>query len=104
MNCPSCGQEVKAGERFCGNCGAQVEMAAAPPPPEPVERAAPPPTPSPPPTAPPPPSRSRRNLWIVIIVVLVILCLCLVCAGVIVFSGVLQELMEVLQEGLQSMP
>jgi len=30
--CPNCHSEVKAGERFCGNCGARIEQSIPPPP------------------------------------------------------------------------
>jgi hypothetical protein len=45
--CPSCGVEIEAGDRFCSNCGASLEAAAAP---APVEAAAPAPAPPPAPS------------------------------------------------------
>ena len=52
--CPACGVEIEAGDRFCSNCGALLEAAAAP---APVESAAPAPVEAPPPPAPAPSPR-----------------------------------------------
>jgi hypothetical protein len=83
-NCPTCGAPVAEGQRFCGNCGTDVQAASA------YRAAAQPP----PPTAPPGPAAnpfgyssaydytqpaSRRPTTIVIALVLAgiaILCLC----------------------------
>jgi hypothetical protein len=57
MNCPSCGNEIFAGDPFCDNCGADLRNIQVAPPPvvaPPVAPPAAPPPVAPPPVAPPP--------------------------------------------------
>ena len=59
MYCPTCGKELKAGAKFCPNCGAKIQVAESQPSdiqPEPVKPEIPAAAPVPPAAAPVPPA------------------------------------------------
>ena len=59
MYCPKCGKELKAGTKFCPNCGAKIQVAESQPSdiqPEPVKPEIPAAAPVPPAAAPVPPA------------------------------------------------
>ena len=59
MYCPKCGKELKAGAKFCPNCGAKIQVAESQPSdiqPEPVKPEIPAAAPVPPAAAPGPPA------------------------------------------------
>lgn len=59
MYCPKCGKELKAGAKFCPNCGAKIQVAESQPSdiqPEPVKPEIPAAAPVPPAPAPVPPA------------------------------------------------
>ncbi|MBV9216945.1 MAG: AIM24 family protein [Acidobacteria bacterium] len=60
-NCPSCGHQLNAGARFCGNCGHVIEHTAAAAPPPAEWPSASPAQPAQPPQAPSPPSPQSRR-------------------------------------------
>ncbi len=118
MSCPECGHENQEGDRYCANCGTQLQPATDLPPqftPQPREQAYPAPptisesrsTPEPesPPdkpsdpewrmSPPPPEDPPKRRVWLWVLAGIMLFCVLLICGlGVFLTTGTGQDLLD----------